>query len=153
MASREMPKSMKYAMESRLTKLFQRAQTFLYRASGGKLAGTMQGAPILLLTTRGRKTRKPRTVPLIYVKDRQNFAVVASKGGWPDDPLWYKNLKADPNVEIEVDGSKRSLRARTADATERARIWPQAVSVYKAYDDYQSWTDREIPVVILTEAS
>jgi len=151
MASREMPKSMKYAMGSPVTKLFQRANTWVYRKSGGKLWGTMEGAPLLLLTTYGRKTGEPRTVPLIYCEDGSSFVVVASKGGWPTDPMWYRNLQANPSVEVQRGPQVRSMVARTADAAERARLWPRLLETYKPYADYQSWTDREIPLVILSD--
>jgi deazaflavin-dependent oxidoreductase (nitroreductase family) len=151
MASREMPKALKYGMESTVTKLVMRAAAWLYRQSGGKIAGTMQGAPVLLLTTRGRKTGKSRTAPLIYGEDGNNLVVAASKGGWPQHPHWYQNLRADPNVEVLHGARKRAMTARTAYAAERARLWPRMVALYKPYDDYQSWSDREIPLVILSD--
>lgn len=153
MASREMPKALKYGMESSVTKLVTRAAAWLYRTSNGKIAGTMQGAPVLLLTTRGRKTGKLRTLPLIYGEDGNDLLVVASKGGWPRHPHWYQNLRADPNVEVMQGARKRTMIARTADGTERARLWPRMVEVYKPYDDYQSWSDREIPIVILSDTA
>jgi deazaflavin-dependent oxidoreductase (nitroreductase family) len=153
MASREMPKSMKYAMDSSVTKLFTRAATWLYRQSGGKIAGTMQGAPVLLLTTRGRKTGKSRTLPLIYGEDGNELVVVASKGGWPQHPHWYQNLRTDPKVEVLQGARKRAMIARTANSAERARLWPRMVEIYKPYSDYQSWSDREIPLVILSDRS
>lgn len=153
MASREMPKALKYGMESSITKLVMRISAWLYRQTGGKIAGTMQGAPVLLLTTRGRKTGKARTAPLIYGEDGNDLVVVASKGGWPQHPYWYQNLRADPNVEVMHGPRKRAMVARTADAAERARLWRRMVEIYKPYDDYQSWSDREIPVVILSDRS
>jgi deazaflavin-dependent oxidoreductase (nitroreductase family) len=151
MASREMPKGMKYGLESPLMKFFTRTAAWLYEHSGGKIAGTMQGAPVLLLTTRGRKTGKARTAPLIYGEDGNDLVVVASKGGWPQHPHWYTNLRADPHVEVMHGPRKRTMIARTADPAERARLWPRMVEIYKPYDDYQSWSDREIPIVILTD--
>src|SRR5688572_4972256 len=151
MASREMPKAMKIGMGSSAMKLFTHVATWLYRVSGGRVAGTMQGAPVLLLTTRGRKTGKARTAPLIYREDGNDLVVVASKGGWPQHPLWYQNLRADPNVEVQHGARKRAMAARTANPAERARLWPRMVEVYKPYDDYQSWSDREIPIVILSD--
>jgi deazaflavin-dependent oxidoreductase (nitroreductase family) len=151
MASREMAKALKYGMESSVTKLVTRAAAWLYRQSGGKIAGTMQGAPVLLLTTRGRKTGKARTLPLIYGEDGNSLVVVASKGGWPQHPHWYTNLRADPNVEVLHGARKRAMIARTADAAERAWLWPRMVAIYKPYDDYQSWSDRGIPLVILSD--
>jgi F420H(2)-dependent quinone reductase len=78
--------------------------------------------------------------------------VIASKGGWAEHPLWYENLLADPNVRVEIGGRARRMRARTATAAERARLWPQVVACYRGYAAYQSWTDREIPLVVLTDA-
>lgn len=148
-----MPKALKFALTSPLAKARQNANAFLYRVSGGKLGATLRGAPLLLLTTRGRKTGAPRTVPLTYLEDGPNLVIVASKGGWPEHPLWYKNLQADPNVEVQIGAQTRKLTARTANAEEHARIWPRAVEVSKNYADYQSWTDRQIPLVILSERS
>jgi deazaflavin-dependent oxidoreductase (nitroreductase family) len=148
-----MPKALKFAMASPVWKLLQNTNTFIYRLSGGKLAASMRGAPLLLLTTRGKKTGEPRTVPLIYFEDGAQLVVVASKGGWPEHPLWYKNLQADPNVEVQRGGQTRRLSARTANAEEHARLWPRAVELYRDYAEYQSWTERKIPLVILSERS
>lgn len=153
MAQREMPQGMKLAIGSPIMKVMQRANTWLYRASGGKLGASMRGAPVLLLTTRGRKSGQPRTVPLIYLRDGDDYAIVASKGGWPEHPLWYQNLQAHPEVQIEVGGEKSPRIARTANQEERARLWPKLVALYADYDSYQSWSDREIPVVILSRAA
>lgn len=150
MAQRTMPAGLKFFMGSKLGKMLQDGNVWLYRKSGGRLGGSMRGAPVLLLTTRGRKTGQPRVTPLIYLKDDANYALVASKGGWPDDPLWYKNLKAEPAVQVQVGAAQHSMRARTANPEERARLWPKLVATYADYANYQSWSDREIPVVILS---
>jgi deazaflavin-dependent oxidoreductase (nitroreductase family) len=150
MAERTMPSGFKFFMSSRLGKIMQDGNVWLYKKSGGRLGATMQGAPILLLTTRGRKTGKQRVTPLIYLKDDSSYALVASKGGWPEDPLWYKNLKAEPSVQVQIGPEVRAMRARTASPEERARLWPKLVAIYKGYADYQSWSDRQIPVVILS---
>lgn len=150
MAERQMPAGFKLFMSTKLGKLAQDANTWLYRRTGGKVGGKMQGAPILLLTTRGRKTGKARTTPLIYLEDGSELAIVASKGGWPSDPLWYRNLKADPAVEVQVGPNVRQMTARTASADEREKLWPRLVSIYGDYANYQSWSDRLIPVVILS---
>jgi deazaflavin-dependent oxidoreductase (nitroreductase family) len=152
MAQREMPQGMKLVMSSPLMKAMQRANTWLYRASGGKLGASMRGAPVLLLTTRGRKSGEPRTVPLLYLRDGDDVVIVASKGGWPEHPLWYLNLQAHPEVQIEIGGDKLARVARTANPEERARLWPQLIALYADYASYQSWSDREIPVVILSPA-
>jgi len=150
MAEREMPADMKRFMGSPFMRLFQRANTAVYRLSGGKLGASMRGAPVLLLTVTGRKSGKQHTTPLIYLRDGSDYAVVASKGGWAQHPLWYLNLQANPNVTIEDRRDKLPMRARTANAEERARLWPRLVALYGDYANYQSWTDREIPVVILS---
>jgi deazaflavin-dependent oxidoreductase (nitroreductase family) len=150
MAQRTMPAGFKFFMNTKLGKIMQDANVWLYRTSGGKLGGTMMGAPILLLTTRGRKTGKQRSTPLIYLDDGPRFAVVASKGGWPSDPLWYQNLKAEPAVEVQVGRDVKAMTARTATPEERDKLWPQLVGIYAAYADYQSWSDRLIPVVVLS---
>jgi len=150
MAQRSMPNGFKFFMGSRLGKVMQDANVWLYRASGGKLGGRLAGAPILLLTTRGRKSGQPRVTPLLYLDTGTELAVVASKGGWPADPLWYRNLQAEPEVQVQIGRDVRSMRARTAEPAERERLWPQLVQMYGQYADYQSWSDRLIPVVILT---
>lgn len=124
---------------------------WLYRATGGKLGGRFPGgAPLLLLTTIGRKSGEPRTSPLIYLADGDDLAIVASKGGMDHHPLWYSNLVAKPDVEVQVGRDKRRMRARTANAKEKARLWPKLVDIYPEYARYQERTEREIPVVILS---
>ena len=111
---------------------------------------SLKGAPILLLTVRGRKSGKPHTLPLLYLQDGEDCVLVASKGGWPSHPLWYLNLQADPNVTVQVGRDRRAMTARTANQEERSRLWPKLVAMYADYASYQSWTDRQIPVVILS---
>lgn len=124
--------------------------TWIYRASRGRLGGRfLGGAPVLLLTTRGRKTGEPRTAPLIYAEDEGRLLVVASKGGSKRHPLWYRNLVKTPDVEVEVGGERRLLRARTATPEEKAALWPRLLAVYRDYASYQARTRRDIPVVIL----
>ncbi len=122
---------------------------FVYRRSGGALGGSIRGAPILLLTTTGRKSGKPRTTPLLYLRDGENLVVVGSKGGAPRHPAWFLNLRANPEVEVELGRERRSLTARVAEPSERERLWPRLVEMYASYDSYQRKTAREIPVVIL----
>ena len=98
----------------------------------------------------GRKSGLPRTTLLTApVCDENRVLLVASKGGHPEHPDWYKNLVANPDVELVVNGERRRMRARTASAAEKAELWPRIVSVYKGYDAYQRSTERDIPVVIL----
>jgi deazaflavin-dependent oxidoreductase (nitroreductase family) len=122
----------------------------LYRLSGGRLMGKMGAAPILLLSTTGRKSGQKRTVPLLYVKEDQSFALVASFAGAPKHPAWYSNIEANPNVELQVGRQRFLALARRASADEKARLWPKLVASYPRYEDYQKRTTREIPVVIVT---
>ena len=108
--------------------------------------------PCLLLTTTGRKSGEPRTTPLIYGRDGDGFVVIGSQGGRPDHPSWYLNLAADPAVEVQVAADRFRATARTADATERDRLWSMMAGIYPPYDAYQAKAgdSREIPVVVLT---
>ena len=136
---------------SAVVKAMSVANTWVFRATGGKLgAKFMRGAPVLLLTTTGRKTGAPRVAPLIYLRDGQRLVIVASKGGMAKNPLWYGNLAANPNVEVELPGEKIAMRAERATDEEKARLWPKLLEVYPDYDDYQARTERNIPVVILS---
>jgi len=105
--------------------------------------------PTLLLTTTGRKSGEPRALPLIYGEFDGCYVVVASKGGMPRHPLWFSNLEAEPRCEIQVGPKKLAARARVAEGDERERLWQAMAEIYPPYDDYQSNTEREIPVVVL----
>jgi proline iminopeptidase len=105
--------------------------------------------PSLLLTTRGRKSGEQFIFPLFYGEAGASYFVVASKGGAPQHPGWYKNLLADPQVEVQVGTKKMQARARTAAGAERARLWAKALEFWPPYADYQKKTAREIPVVVL----
>ncbi|HEX7134072.1 MAG TPA: nitroreductase family deazaflavin-dependent oxidoreductase [Iamia sp.] len=127
---------------------------WLYRRSGGRIWGRFpkSKAPVLLLTTVGRRSGEPRTVPLIHLVDGDRVVVVASQGGMPTHPAWYHNLVAHPRVTVQTRRRVREMDARVADADERAALWPRLVAMYADYDDYQARTDRTIPVVILDPA-
>jgi deazaflavin-dependent oxidoreductase (nitroreductase family) len=105
--------------------------------------------PALLLTATGRTSGKPRSLPLIYGKSGDNHILVASKGGTPDNPEWYKNLLANPDCEIQVAREHFKVRARTAEPAEREQLWDMMVGILPQYAEYQSRTDRKIPVVVL----
>ena len=105
--------------------------------------------PSLLLTTTGRKSGERFTFPLFYGNDRGSYIVVASKGGAPDHPGWYKNLLASPEAEVQVGTKRLRVRARTATGDERARLWGEALKFWPPYADYAKKTAREIPVVVL----
>ena len=123
--------------------------TWLYRRTGGRLgANFVGGAPVCLLTTIGRKSGEPRTMPLLYLRDGADIVVVASKGGFSDNPQWYLNLGVNPEVEITIGRDQLHMTARTADEAEKAVLWPKLVAMYKSYDSYQARTERDIPVVI-----
>jgi len=124
-------------------------QVALYEATDGKEGNTLEGKPVIILTTRGRKTGDVRKTPLMRVEHDGHYVVVASLGGAPQHPVWYLNLLADPHVTLQDGAEVTDLRARTATPEERAVWWPRATAAWPAYDEYQNNTDREIPVVIL----
>jgi deazaflavin-dependent oxidoreductase (nitroreductase family) len=125
-----------------------------YRETGGEVGHIWKrGSKILLLTTKGRRTGEPTTTPLIYEDADGAYVIVASKGGAPEHPGWYRNLSKDPAVEVQVRDDVFAARARTAAGEERERLWKLAAQQWPAYDDYQQKTDREIPVVVLERAS
>ncbi|SPM31106.1 nitroreductase family deazaflavin-dependent oxidoreductase [Mycobacterium terramassiliense] len=133
-----------------------RAQVWVYRKTNGRIggkwrigAGFRKPVPTLLLEHRGRKSGRLFTVPLLYLRDGQDLVVVASQGGLPTHPQWYRNLVACPETIAQIGGERRPVRAVTADARERRRLWPRLVELYADFDTYQSWTEREIPVVVL----
>lgn len=121
------------------------------RVSSG--LGTTFGKRILLMTAKGAKSGKERTVPLLFTRHGRDFIVVASKAGEPDNPAWYFNVRANPSVEVEVDGEKFSATAREVDGDERAKLWKIACDGYPGYEAYQARVDRRIPVVLLERAS
>ena len=120
----------------------------VYRASRGRVGSRVKG-PVLLLTTRGRKSGRPRTVPLLYVPTGRGWSVVASYGGDDRHPGWWLKLKADANATIQVGATKSEVTAREADGEERGEIWPRFVAMYSGYEIYRQKTKRRIPVVIL----
>ena len=105
--------------------------------------------PTLLLTTKGRKSGKPRALPLIYGPAGDGYVVIASKGGMPKHPLWYENLVANPECELQVGAKRVTARARVAEGAERERLWNAMVAIYPPYTAYQKATERTIPVVVL----
>jgi deazaflavin-dependent oxidoreductase (nitroreductase family) len=121
----------------------------LFRITRGVIGRRFVHNDMLLLTTTGRNSGRPHTVPLLYLTEGDTVAVIASWGGRPHHPEWYLNLAADPQVEVQIDGERAPMKARTASPRERAVWWPRAVAAYAGYRDYQSRTEREIPVVLL----
>jgi len=122
------------------------ADGYLWDASLGGGKGLV---PTLLLTTTGRKSGRELTLPLIFGRSGPNFVVVASKGGAPTHPAWYLNLQANPEVKVQVKAEKFTAHTHTADTAERAKLWPMMVDIYGPYADYQTKTDRQIPVVVM----
>jgi deazaflavin-dependent oxidoreductase (nitroreductase family) len=121
-----------------------------YRETGGEVGHKWKrGSKTLLLTTTGRRSGEPRTKPLIYEQDGDRYVIVASKGGAPKHPDWYRNLEKDPNVELQVLDDVFPARARTAEGEERERLWQLVNRQWPDYESYQTKTDREIPVVVL----
>lgn len=124
-----------------------------YRETGGEVGHIWRrGSKTLLLTTTGRKTGNPTTTPLIYENDGDRYVIVASKGGAPDDPGWYRNLEKTPEVELQVKDQVFAARAHTAVGDERKRLWDLAAQQWPDYNEYAKKTDREIPVVVLERA-
>jgi deazaflavin-dependent oxidoreductase (nitroreductase family) len=131
---------------------FAANQVAEYEASGGREANTLRGVPIVILWTRGRRSGAIRKTPLMRVNDGDRYAVVASQGGAPEHPEWYRNVEADPHVALQDGPVVRSYVAHTASPEEKAEWWPKATAVWPDYDAYQGKTDREIPLVILEPA-
>jgi deazaflavin-dependent oxidoreductase (nitroreductase family) len=134
-------------------KLFIAGHVALYRATGGKMGSRMAGGKVLLLTTKGRTSGKPRTVPVMYFGDGADRVVIASAGGSAAHPAWFKNLDRHPDVTVEVDGERYAACAAVATGEERARIWKDVTSVQPRFTGYeQKAKGREIPVVVLKKA-
>src|SRR5947207_10308989 len=120
-----------------------------YRANGGKVTGIFANAPLLLLTTTGARSGRPRTSPLVYTTDGDRLVVIASKGGAPTNPDWYHNLLAHPKVTAEIGTGTVELIARMARDDEREPIWTAQKAAYPGFADYEQKTTRQIPVIIL----
>lgn len=130
--------------------VFTRLNIAFFRATKGRLGGRIGKAPILLLHHVGAKSGTLRVSPLIYLPDGDDVVIVASKGGVDRHPAWLHNLRAHPETEVELPREgRRAVRAREAGEDERARLWPRLVAIYKPYADYQTYTERRIPLVVL----
>jgi deazaflavin-dependent oxidoreductase (nitroreductase family) len=135
-----------------LLKLFLGANVFLFRATSGKIGSSMFGGSVLLLTTRGSKSGKERTVPVMYFYDGPNRVVIASAGGSPVHPAWCENLRRHAAVTVEVKGRRYPARAETVTGSERTRIWNKVAAEQPRFAEYaQKAKGREIPVVVLNE--
>lgn len=121
----------------------------LFRATGGRIGGRLVGSPVLLLVTTGRKSGLQRTTPLLYLEDGGRRVIVASNGGAAKHPVWWLNLKANPEATVEIAGRKTPVRAKEARGEEKELLWKKLVSMYGPYESYRRKTDREIPVILL----
>jgi F420H(2)-dependent quinone reductase len=133
-----------------------KVHTWIYRRTGGRVGGNLRlgagfrkPAPTLLLEHRGRKSGKTFVSPLLYITDHSDVIIVASALGRTENPQWYRNLLAHPDVHIQIGPDHRAVKAVVASAGERARLWPRLVDAYADFDSYQGSTEREIPVIIL----
>ncbi len=134
-------------------KLIVKLQVWLYQSSGGKRGSMMRGRQLLLLTTTGSKTGKQRTVPLVPFREGEQIYVMASLAGAPEHPAWFKNLRAKPDVEVQVGADKWRGRAEIVpDGAERDRLWKAITTELPTFAEYQAKTTRVIPVVKLVRA-
>jgi len=131
---------------------WQQRHTERYIATGGTDGHFWNGVPTLLLTTTGKRTGRAFTTPLIYGRDGENYLIVASRGGADKHPQWYRNLVAQPEIEVQVMDRLFKARARTASPDEKPRLWQTMASIFPSYNDYQTRTKRDIPVVIIERA-
>lgn len=152
---RPRPAQLDSPLVPRLIRAMSRASVAAYRATDGRVGGNWRlhsgfprAYPVCLLTTRGRKTGRRRTTPLLYLRDDDRFVIVASRGGGPRHPMWYRNIVEDPTVVVQTGGRLCRMRARVADDEERTKLWPRLVEFYPDFEDYQSWTDRTLPIVV-----
>jgi deazaflavin-dependent oxidoreductase (nitroreductase family) len=156
-----LPKDRPSGLDSPITvtliKWMSKLQVSMFRSTRGRIgstwrigAGFNKPVPVLLLNHRGRVSGKQFTTPLLFMQEGASLVVVGSQGGLPKDPQWHFNLRAHPDTSVELPGrGVVRVRARTAEPTERSRLWPKLVELYADFATYQTWTDRQIPVVIL----
>ena len=157
MTTTEPPKGLDSALTKKIIKAASKAHVGVFKLTNGHIgskwrvgAGFKKPAPTLLLEHTGRKSGKVFTTPVLFLTDSANLVIVASQGGMPKNPQWFANLVEHPDTKVHLRGERgRPVRARVATPTEKAALWPRLVDMYADYDKYQTWTDREIPVVIL----
>jgi F420H(2)-dependent quinone reductase len=134
----------------KLNTAMTRTHVRLFQASGGRFGGTLDGAPLLVLHHTGAKSGARRQSPVIHMRDGEDLVIVASLLGSPKNPAWYHNLRAHPDdVEVDVRGGRRAVRARQATPEEAAELWPRLVESYPPFQTYVTRTDREFPVMVL----
>jgi len=132
-----------------MLKLILKVMVFLYNVSGGRIGGKMGKAPVLLLTTTGRKTGKQRTLPLIYIMDGSAYVITASAGGADKHPGWFFNIRSNPQATIQVKDAHIKVKAEVAGQEKKSELWARLVEVAPNFAGYQKRTSREIPMVIL----
>lgn len=132
-----------------LIKLFWSLHLKLYQWSSGRIGSTLRGLPVLLLTTKGKKTGQPRTKALMYVPHDEAYVVIASNLGKEDHPAWWYNLQAEPKASVQIGSSRFTVHAREAQENERESIWQALAEKTPDYEQYRSWTSRRIPLVVL----
>jgi deazaflavin-dependent oxidoreductase (nitroreductase family) len=120
-----------------------------YRETNGETGYIWNGAPTLLLTTKGRKSGEPRTIAIIYTPYGSSFVIIGSQGGAPTHPQWYQNILKEPRVQVQVKADKYEAIARTAESPEREQIWAECLKIWPRFDEYQKRTTRRIPVVVI----
>ena len=121
-----------------------------FRENGGETSGPFKGRPLLLLTTKGAKSGETHTTPLVYTRDGDRYVIIASMGGAPKSPAWYFNVKANPQVTLEVGTETFEAAASIAEGAERDRLYAQQAAMMPAFTEYEQKTTRRIPVVVLT---
>ena len=157
MAVKDKPKGLDSPLVAKVIKYGARLHVPVYRLTNGRIgskwrigAGFRKPVPVLLLDHVGRKSGTRFTTPLLYLENGERLVVVGSQGGLPKHPQWFHNLVAAPETTVSLRGERdRPVRARVAGPEERAALWPRLVDLYADFESYQSWTDREIPVVVL----
>ncbi len=137
-------------IKDRNVKLLSSFHRNVYRVTGGRIGRRLVNNDMLLLTTVGERSGREHTVPLLYLTNGDSFVVIASYGGRPQHPQWYRNLLTEPEVTVWIEGTQHTVLARTLSEPERAKWWPRIVTAYAGYAEYQERTSRQIPVVELT---
>lgn len=142
-----------FATKKTIVKFITWLNVVVYRLSGGRLINKAENGEICLVTMTGHKSGKRKTIALMYTPDGDNVLLVASLGGAPENPVWYYNLKACPEIEIQYGSATRKMLAREASSDERRALWPKVVASYGSFDAYQKLTTREIPVFVCSPRS
>jgi deazaflavin-dependent oxidoreductase (nitroreductase family) len=137
----------------RLFKFLVRVHSIIYRLSGGRVGVTIGGMGMLILTTKGRRSGKPRAVPLGYMMENDSYVVIASYGGSTTNPAWYLNLINEPRAFVQVKGHKVAVTAQKVEAADREQLWSRLIAKAPLYQKFQDRTKRQIPMVFLTPAT